>query len=266
CVEALAAQGGIDPAVCDHAGRNALAIACQTAGCASATVKALLDLGVDPQQAAHDGRRAIDHAVAAGRWAHVAQLDPGYVLPACLTEDDEGLRDAPPLMRLRLALERDSLAAARELLPLAVATSEELAALLLELAPRLRRGAVQVLIDALPPDATDADGTPVFWHLLALGPAGETALRAMLHRGATPSGRGGLARYLDAALLHAGVGPQAQELALTLLERGADPFAPDHAGPPLHQALRLRWQALADALLARGVDPEARDSLGSSAL
>lgn len=266
CVVRLGAQGGVNPAACDHVGRNALAIACQSGSCDSATVQALLDLGVDPQQVADDGRRAVDHAVAAGRWAHVALLDPGYVLPACLAEDDEDLQDTPPLMRLRLALERDSHDSARELLALAIADPAELGSLFVEMAPRLRLGSANVLADALQADAIDSEGGLLIWRLLALGPAADAALTAMLARGAAPTGRGGLARYLDAALLQTAAGPQAQQLALALLERGADPFASAAGGPPLHQALRLRWHPLTEALLARGVDPETRDSHGSSAL
>ncbi len=266
CVVRLAAQGGVNPAACDHAGRNALAIACQSESCDSATVKALLDLGVDPQQVAHDGRRAVDHAVAAGRWAHVALLDPGYVLPACLAEDDEGLQGAPPLMRLRLALERGSLDIARELLPLAITEPAELSALFIDIAPRLRPGSASVLADALEADATDADGVLLVWHVLALGPAANAALRALLERGSAPTGRGALARYLDAALLHAVAGPESEQMALALLERGADPFANAAGGPPLHQALRLRWHQLVESLLTRGVDPETRDVYGISAL
>lgn len=267
CVERLAEHGGLNASARDHAGRNALAIACQTSHCDTATVKALLALGVDPQQVASDGRRAIDHAVSAGRWAHVALLDPGYVLPACLTENDEELQDAPPLMRLRLALDRESFSTARQLLPIAIGTPQELAALYLDLAPRLERGAANVLAAGLDPHALDADGVPLIWHLLALGPGAYPALYAMLERGGAPVGAGSLARYLNAALLHADTRPVAQQVALALLERGADPFAPDADGsPPLLQALRLKWHGLLDALLACGADPETRDLHGTTAL
>ncbi|MCX7557120.1 ankyrin repeat domain-containing protein [Xanthomonadaceae bacterium JHOS43] len=267
CVDRLATQGGVDPSVRDHVGRNALAIACQASHCDTDTVKALLALGVDPQQAAADGRRAIDHAVAAGRWAHVALLDPGYVLPACLTENDEELQDAPPLMRLRLALDRESFSTARQLLPIAIGSQDELAALYLDLAPRLGRGAANVLAANLDSHATDTEGSPIIWHLLALGPGAHPALWAMLERGAAPVGRGSLARYLNAALLHADTRADAQQVALALLERGADPFTADADGsPPLLQALRLKWPLLLDALLARGVDPDTRDTFGATAL
>lgn len=266
CVELLAAHGA-DPAACDHAGRNALAIACQATACDTATVKALLDLGVDPQRPGTDGRRAIDYAVAAGRWAHVALLDPGYVLPACLAEDDAELVDAPPLTRLRLALERESFEAARQLMPLALGSQAECATLFLDLASRLGPGAAQVLAAALDPDARDEDGLPLVARLLALGPAANAGLVALLERGAHPVGRGSLARYLNAALLDSQSRPDAEAVALELLARGADAFGTDRDGaPPLLQALRLGWRRVFDQLLELGADPEARDLHGTTAL
>ncbi|HWI24251.1 MAG TPA: ankyrin repeat domain-containing protein, partial [Lysobacter sp.] len=56
-------------------------------------------------------------------------------------------------------------------------------------------------------------------------------------------------------------------LALDLLERGADPFAPSPAGdPPLALTVRLGWPRLLQRLLAHGVDLDARDSRGMTAL
>lgn len=266
CVARLAANGA-DPMACDSHDRNALVIACQSNACDVDTVRALLALGVDPQQVAHDGRRAVDHAVAAGRWSLVAMLDPGYVLPACLTESDVELQDAPPLMRLRLALDRESFATARALLPLAIDSEESLAALYLDLAPRLGEAGARVLSDRLGPEATTPDGVSLVWQVLRLGPGAAPALRALLQRGAAPTGRGGLACHLNAALLKAELPTVAQDMALELLECGADPFAPDSDGtPPLLQAVRLGWHRLLDALLARGVDPELRDTQGNTAL
>ena len=46
----------------------------------------LLALGVDPNQADAEGRRAIDIAIAHGRWPQVAVLDPDYALPATVAE------------------------------------------------------------------------------------------------------------------------------------------------------------------------------------
>lgn len=266
CVARLAARGGIDPAARDNAGRNALAIACQSGACDSATVKALLELGVDPQQAANDGRRAIDHAVAAGRWAHVALLDPQYVLPACLTEDDEELQDTPPVMRLRLALERGSLSKARELLSLTGIDQVELASMYLALAPGMMLASARVLVTALERDARTGDGQLLIWQLLAMGPSAQQALTALLERGECAAGRGGLARYLEAARLQTSPQAEAESFALSLLQTGVDPFADDGADPALHLAVRLGWTRLIETLLERGLDPDGSDRFGVTAL
>lgn len=266
CVGLLAARGSFDPAARDNAGRNALAIACQSGACDSATVKALLALGVDPQQAANDGKRAIDHAVAAGRWAHVALLDPHYVLPACLTEDDEELADIPLVMRLRLALERGSLGHARELLAMTTIDAGELASLYLAMAPGMPLASARLLAATLGPNPRTSEGLALVWPLLAMGPSAQQAMTALLERGAAAVGRGSLARYLEAARLQETRHPDAESFALDLLARGADPFAGDGGDPPLHLAIRLSWTQLIDALLERGIDPDSRDHFGATAL
>ena len=197
CVERLA-TAGVAADTRDAHGRNALAIACQAASCDTATIKALLALGVDPQQPAADGRRAIDHAVSAGRWAHVALLI--RVLPACLAENDEELQDAPPLMRLRLDW-------TGKVTPPPASCSRmrwhcgRTRRLLSGQAP-LERGAAQVLADALDPHACDEDGQVLVWQVLAWGRApGRHCGTA--GKGAAPVGHGSLARYLNAALLDA---------------------------------------------------------------
>ena len=258
-----------DPAAVDHAGRNAVAIACQGGRCDVAGLALLRSMGVDPQQAANDGRKPLDHAVAAGRWALVAQLDPGYALPACLVEDDDELADAPPLARLRLALEQQRLPAARELRGLLVDADAELRALLFELAGSVPSDALCVLTEVIDPEHRDSHGDTVLTRLLAGGPQTRFAVRLLLQRGAAPVGAGGLSRYL-AAFAHTNAAADradAEDLALQLLERGADAFAahPGHEVPVL-QALRLDWPRLFDALLARGADPQTRSASGHTAL
>ncbi|HET9049344.1 MAG TPA: ankyrin repeat domain-containing protein [Chiayiivirga sp.] len=266
CVALLAARGGFDPAARDNGGRNALAIACQSGACDSATVKALLALGVDPQQAANDGKRAIDHAVAAGRWAHVALLDPHYVLPACLTEDDEELADIPLVMRLRLALERGSLSHARDLLAVTTIDPAELASLYLAMAPGMPLASARLLAAPLGQNPHTSEGHALLWQLLAMGPSAQQALTAMLERGVSAVGRGSLARYLEAARVQESRHPDAQAFALELFWRGADPFAGDGGDPPLHLAIHLSWTRIVDALLERGIDPDSRDHAGATAL
>jgi ankyrin repeat protein len=72
----------------DAAGRTALLIACQSARANEDTARLLLAMGADPLHVSRDGRRALDYAVAAGRWPVVKLLDPNYPVPASLTRDD----------------------------------------------------------------------------------------------------------------------------------------------------------------------------------
>ena len=124
-----------------------------------------------------------------------------------------------------------------------------------------------MLAAGLDGQATDEEGTPLVSRLLALGPGASAGLLALLERGASPSGRGSLARYLNAALLDAQARPDGESLAGLLLERGADAFGADADGtPPLLQALRLDWRHLFDHLLALGADLEGRDQHGTTAL
>ncbi|MDC6726420.1 hypothetical protein OEZ75_27650, partial [Leclercia adecarboxylata] len=103
--------------------------------------------------------------------------------------------------------------------------------------------------------------------LLARGIDAVPALQVLLRRGLSPAGRGGLARLLSACAQHDHASRGLEQLALELLERGADPFAPSPAGdPPLSLAGRLGWLRLQQALLTLGVDREARDSHGMTAL
>jgi ankyrin repeat protein len=254
-----------DAAVCDNAGRNALAIACQASRSDGELVEALLALGVDPQQACRDGRRALDYAVAAGRWSLVARLDPHYPLPACVADAAEELADVPPLMRLRVALQARRHDHVRELLPLLAPQHEALSDLLVEVAAQVDPVALRLLLPACAGDAPAAAADALLWRLFAQGPAADTAIRALLERGAQPGGRGGLARFLAAA---PGVQAASGELlALELLARGADAFGgADDGAPPLLLAIRRDWPRLVSALLAHGVDPEARDVRGVTPL
>ena len=79
------AQRAADPAARDGAGRTALLIACQSARADADTVALLLAMGVDRDATDAEGRSALQRAVAGGRWAQVAVLDPAYPLPTTVT-------------------------------------------------------------------------------------------------------------------------------------------------------------------------------------
>ena len=63
-------------ATMDAEGRNALMLACTGESVPPPLVRRLLELGVDPRPADQQGRRAVDLAAEAGRWAIVSALDP----------------------------------------------------------------------------------------------------------------------------------------------------------------------------------------------
>ncbi|KFA21499.1 ankyrin, partial [Xanthomonas vasicola pv. musacearum NCPPB 4384] len=116
-------------------------------------------------------------------------------------------------------------------------------------------------------DVRDACGDVPMFALLSRGVEAVPALQALLRHGVSPAGAGGLTRLLSACVQHDAASRGLEQLALELLERGADPFAPSAAGdPPLSLAVRLGWLRLQQWLLEHGVDREARDSHGMTAL
>src|SRR6185312_13508030 len=258
----------------DQHGRDALILACQSPHADVATVRALLELGADAKAAGGDGRSALDHASAAGRWDLVALLDPDTALPANLSHDllDEGadtpqhLLDAlrfghwatvsafgervrswpqAELARLYLELATPGLGAARRwLLDHGLAAEARLEA------PRIDE-----------PDTGEAPtqaplGRRLFDALLERLPDATEAVDDLMQAGASPAGCG----LLAAALVQLEGAAEAAALPLGLLERGADPFGTDaNQRTPLHLATRHAHGDLLQALLARGCDPNARD-------
>ncbi len=70
------AEAKADALARDQHGRDALLLACQSPHADGATISALLALGAEAKTPGGDGRSALDHATAAGRWDLVALLDP----------------------------------------------------------------------------------------------------------------------------------------------------------------------------------------------
>jgi ankyrin repeat protein len=248
--------------------RNALMLACLGGG-SPELLQALLELGVDPQQADLDGRRAVDIAIAHGRWPQVAVLDPDYALPATVAEGlAEGQLLRSPRDLLREALSAGRLPEAEALLALGVGGSEALSELLPDFAADeqlpafewlLRQGASAAFRDGL--------RDSVLFQLLDAGGQRHLALQRLLERGEPVGGQGGLARFLAACQKSERTSRGAEQLALALLERGADAFgvAPGKEAPLL-LAIRLGWQRLLEALLAQGADPNQRDARGHGAI
>lgn len=269
-------QGGVEQAkALDADGASALILACQAETASPPLVLRLLELWLDPELRDRHGKRAVDRAAEAGRWSLVAALDRAYPLPAAVS--GEGDADAPEgerviVDRMPAALLREGLREGRssELTGLAKLLSPaELGAQLHEedgQAPTAER------IDWLLGQGADANvrnaaGDTVLFALLDRAPESLPALHALLRRGVSPAGRGGLGRFLATCSAGEQAARGLEQFALDLIERGADAFARTPAGdPPLAIAVRLGWARLLERLLAAGVDLNARDSHGMSAL
>jgi ankyrin repeat protein len=253
----------------DARGRNALVLATE-AGAPPDLLRQLLALGVDAQQRDADGKRALEHALERGRWPQVAVLDPEYALPASVSEGlaEEHFEKSPrALLREALLARRADSAAA--LLRLGVADdADALAELLLEFAGEDDRWRIDWLLrHGARAEHRVGGGHSTLAILLASGGRSGTALQHLLEAGTPVGGSGGLASYLAGCVAGDYTARGHEQLALALLERGADAFgAGDGAEAPLPQAVRLGWMRLAEALLALGVDPNGRDSRGYTPL
>lgn len=248
----------------DADGRSLLALACEAEQATPELIERLLALGVDPTQADRDGKRPLDRAAEAGRWALVAALDAGYRLPAALRdEDDAPLPDRAPIALLREGLQegRDGLDAIVRLL-----TPAELGLLLHDEGVVADPARIDwLLARGADPYVRDGQGQTPLFVLLGRGAAAVPMLRRLLDAGVSPAGRGGLARFMAACAGAQQTAPEA--FAIELLERGADPFGPSRAGdPPISLAVRLGWLWLLDRLLQAGICPDTRDGRGMSAL
>ncbi|MGH8053755.1 MAG: ankyrin repeat domain-containing protein [Stenotrophomonas sp.] len=268
-----------DVSAVDGDGNNAVLLTCRAEQVSAALIRWLLDLKISADVAGPDGRRAIDHAAAAGRWSIVSLLDPTYPLPAAVSDaagastDGSDTGEAMPVLndRAPLALLREALVFGNVdgMAPLAkLCAAEELGGLLhdpeLALQPRV---VDWLLVHGAAPEVRDACfDTPMF-ALLSRGVDAIPTLQVLLKRGVSPAGRGGLTRLLAACAQHDHGARSTEQFALELLERGADPYAPSPAGDPaLSLAVRLGWLKLQQNLLLNGVDREARDSHGMTAL
>lgn len=260
---------------CDARGRSALHEAAIAGNIEVA--RALLERGADAALADAEGLRAVEHAAQAGRWPLVALLDPSYPLPVAGESDTDRDVDAstgtdPAEEEDPAALLRDALQAGRfdaESDALAARLSPAgLGALLLDADAQPSPERMRWLLDrGADPEARVHGGATAMTALLARGADAVDAIALLLGRAVSPSGTGGLARFLEACLRGEQAGRALEPTALALHERGADPLTASASGDPvLALAVRLGWMRLASRLLADGADLGARDSHGMTAL
>lgn len=223
---------------------------------------------LDAHAVDHEGKTALDHALANGRWSAVACIDPDYALPEHLVREPEREPRVTGSQQLFHVLSAADFDAAADLLQAGLAPGmPELAELYFQFCQQDRRDILAWLRRrGAHLFSRNAHGRDAYHRLLQGAQNPSVLLAHCLACGETVSGAGTLAAYLDCCL-HNDFGRRADEqFALQLLAQGADPFAPAAAAPPLATAVRLGWQRLSEALLAQGVDPNAPDAAGLSAL
>jgi ankyrin repeat protein len=268
-VIALLAARKPDPNRVDHLGRSALVIASQSRQANATVVRALLALGIDRQRACADGRRALDHAIAGGRWDLVALIDPDYALPSSVAEGvGSAVADSPA--HLLDALRFGHWTIAEGLLPQIGQWSQtDLAGIWLELATHSDARPRQWLLNhGLRADAYLPRGS-LFMAVLDRLPDTADALAELVEAGAGSGGAGVLRRVLEAAR-RVGSGERCEQLlalALDLAQRGADAFAANEQGETAtHLAAQVGASRLLARLLDAGADPNARDQHGRTPL
>ncbi len=253
----------------DVSQRTALIVACQSRHASEEAVRALLAMGADRAAVGADGKRALDHAAAAGRWHIVALLDPAHSLPSSLdgalpttqTANVDHLLDALRFGHWNVATEFVG--------TLSDWPASALADLFFDLADAEHAQARAWLLNhGLALDAHVGDGRSLADALLEELPASLAAVRELADRGAPIGGAGVVARML--ALAQTLVAPDRESLsafAAELIDRGADWGGPASGQrTALHLAVALDDVGLTRRLLDIGADPNARDVHGRAPL
>jgi len=278
------AEAQPDARVRDNHGRDALTLACQSPHAQAETVRALLALGAEAKAPGSDGRSALDHAAAAGRWDLVALLDPDTPLPASLSVDvlPEGA-DTPAhlldalrfghwaivstfnqrvgewpqgqLAQLYLDLSASGLGSARRwLLEHALQAEARLQPQLIDDAETTegQQGTLPTL------------GRRLFDALLQQLPGSIEAVEDLMQAGASPAGTGLFGQALQRITDNH---PQGIALLQSMLSGGADPFGSDvRDRTPMHLAAANGQLAILQTLLDRGCNPNPRDQSGRTPL
>lgn len=251
----------------DMEGKNALHLACEY-GASPEFIKLLIQHGLGVDATDVEGRLALDIAIAKENWPLVAVLDPQHEIPSSLADGlfEDHKPVASPRQNLREALRQENADDKSRYLQECDAAS--LSVLLLEFSGDADFSKMDWLMQhGARADIVLEDGDTAFFHLLDRAGHAQPALQYLLDHATSPSGHGGLSRYLAVCQKNEYVTRSYENFALQLFERGADAFGhQEKYDAPLLQSIHLGWRRLTEALLQSGVNPNQRDARGFSAL
>lgn len=264
----LLCDKALDVDATDMAGRNAIALACE-AGVEANRIKKLLSFGVSADQRDLQGRRPIEHALGAGRWALVAALDPDYPLPADVAEQLELNADrGTPREALREYLRKREFEHAKALFTLPDAPNTlARSTLLLEFCDSQDIDLFEwLLLNGARADARPSQMDSFGFLLLDRGPEAAEAIQLLIAHAQMPQGAGALCRWLNAC--NRKDAQSGETVALSLLNSGADSFAcaDETLQPVLTLAVDLGMRRLISELVARGANVNRRSANGKTAL
>ena len=216
------------------------------------------------------GKTALDYALSNGRWAAVACIDPLYPLPEHISHTQDSPGQDSGLQQLHQALSAGDFGLVERLQQAGIQPSaQEMADLTFTFCQTDSRAALEWLLrNGGQLSGVDASGQSVYQRLLHTAQNQAGLLHFLLSKNQAITGRGSLAVFLESCLQHDFSRRSDEQLGLSMLQQGADPFGGAAAGgsPPIVLAVRLGWQRLSHALLALGVDANAADDAGLSAL
>ena len=252
----------------DENGQTAFMLAAQN-GEVEVLKKLLESPKLNRQATDSQGKTALDHALSSGRWSAVAAIDPSYPLPEHLSREPDRAQRVTGSQQLFHVLEARDFNAAQQLLDVGlVPDAADMSDLLFSFCQQDNKDAVQWLCrHGGHLFCFDNHGQSVYSRLLQTRQNPSAFINAFMADGQSISGSGTLAIYLEFCLNHDFSRRADEQLALQLLQQGADAFGASIEGsPPLHLCVRMGWQRLGQTLLALGVDPNAVDVGGLTAL
>lgn len=253
----------------DEAGQSAYILAAQAGE--TDVLKTLQESSkLNRELADKNGRSALEHALANGRWTAVACIDANYPLPEHIHQAPQAGQQDSGCQQLQQALSKGDFAHVAGLQQAGINPSAaELSDLIFSFGQTESRLALDWLLrQGGNIFCKDSAGLTVYQRLMQTQQNQSALLHYFLSKNQPITGSGSLAAFLESCLQHDFSRRFDEQLALLMLQQGADPFGSSQTGksPPIVLAIRLGWQRLCKALLANGVDANSADSAGMTAL